>query len=188
MQVRLTVSPVLMALLVAGAIVVSCSGSFHEDPLLKFVDKEDVHLTLASLGWDSVQPDINRLKKVRTLVVARHPMKTWVIYPPPEKMSFWVESPPFAILPNELTELTTLEQLTLHKLNVKTLPDDFADYITWSTSNFQGTNLRSQGRFRNCRRSKDCDTSVWWVTRWIRPICELFNWHYPSHILIINCP
>jgi Leucine-rich repeat (LRR) protein len=116
-----------LVFLVGASFATGCSRSTKENIFGPFADKEEVYINLEQFGLDSLPREINQLQKVKTLVVSRRAMKSRVIYPPPEKMTFWVDKPPFRSLPNELAGLTGLEQLTLHKLSIKTLPENFGN-------------------------------------------------------------
>lgn len=116
-----------MLVLIGGCCGMGCSSSPKDELFGKFADKEEVYINLEQFGLDSLPREISQLRNVKILVVSRRAMKSRVIYPPPAKMEFWVDQPPFRSLPDEVATLTKLEQLTLHKLNIKSLPDNFGN-------------------------------------------------------------
>ena len=60
------------------------------------------------------------------LVVSPDPLETgWTIYPPLSAFEEYIDRPPFRYLPNEITGLTKLRDLTLRQLAIKTLPIEF---------------------------------------------------------------
>jgi Leucine-rich repeat (LRR) protein len=74
---------------------------------------------------DSVPSDIGKLRKVKSLYITKDSTNGWTIYPPLSALKQMADIPPFRQLPNEITELTSLQNLDLTGLDLKTLPDNF---------------------------------------------------------------
>jgi len=89
-------------------------------------DKDSVVICLREYGLKELPKDIGQLTKAISLVVSPDPLKAgWTVYPPHSAFDELIDNPPFRFLPNEITSLTNLRELTLTQLAIKTLPAEF---------------------------------------------------------------
>jgi Leucine-rich repeat (LRR) protein len=97
-----------------------------EEKLLfdSFQKKNDVEIYLSKYKLDSIPKEIGLLKDAKRLYINSDSVKGWTIYPPLSSLGKDNSKPPFRHLPNEITELTNLQSLTLVNLNLVTLPDN----------------------------------------------------------------
>lgn len=80
-------------------------------------DKDSIVICLRQYGLKEVRKDILQLTKAIVLVISPDTLKTgWTIYPPLSAFEEYMDSPPFRYLPNEITSLTKLRDLTLKQL------------------------------------------------------------------------
>jgi len=112
----------LILILTLAVVIASCEDRKH---FSMFADSEDVTLVLSGFGLDSIPPEIGELKKVQNLSVSLDTAGDWSVYPPLSMLERAVDEPPFAVLPDEITELKNLKRLILMGLNIKTLPKNF---------------------------------------------------------------
>jgi hypothetical protein len=84
--------------------------------------RANVEIYLSNYKLDSVPKEIGLLKGVKRLYISKDSLG-WTIYPPLSALGESKMTPPFRRLPNEITELTTLQTLTLVNLDLVTLPD-----------------------------------------------------------------
>lgn len=105
---------------------ISCSTADRKKALFDdLTDKEKVVIYLSKYHLDSVPSEIGKLRKVKSLHIAKDSTGNWTIYPPFSALQEMTKVPPFRQLPNEITELTNLQNLNLTGLDLKTLPDNF---------------------------------------------------------------
>ena len=108
------------------AFAIACTTTEKRKGLFdNFVDEEKAVIYLSQYNLDSVPSEIGRLKNVKSLYITKDSMSGWSIYPPPSELQQLTEIPPFRQLPNELGELTNLQNLGLVGLDLKELPDNF---------------------------------------------------------------
>jgi Leucine-rich repeat (LRR) protein len=89
-------------------------------------DKDSVVICLREYGLKEVPKDIGQLTKAISLVISPDPLSTgWTVYPPLSAFDEYIDKPPLRYLPNEITSLTNLRELTLKQLAIKTLPTEF---------------------------------------------------------------
>ena len=84
--------------------------------------KAEVEISLNDYKLDSVPKEIGFLKGVKRLYISKDTLG-WTVYPPLSAHDQIRTTPPFRHLPNEITELTTLQTLSLVNLDLVTLPD-----------------------------------------------------------------
>jgi Leucine-rich repeat (LRR) protein len=90
-------------------------------------DKESVVIVLSKYQLDSIPPEIGTLKNAKALTISMDSLHGWTVYPPISALDQKNVQPPFKKLPHEITSLTNLKELTIHGLNIRTLPDDFGN-------------------------------------------------------------
>lgn len=90
-------------------------------------DQENIVIVLSKYQFDSVPPDIGRLKKAKVLTISIDSLHGWTVYPPLSSINQKNNQPPFKSLPDEISSLTSLKSLTIHGLDIRTLPDDFGN-------------------------------------------------------------
>lgn len=113
--------PLIIFLLITGRAISQNNNVFSN-----LSDKDSVVICLREYGLKEVPKDIGQLTKAISLVVSPDPLKTgWTIYPPHGAFDELIDKPPFQFLPNEITSLTNLRELTLTQLAIKTLPTEF---------------------------------------------------------------
>jgi Leucine-rich repeat (LRR) protein len=89
-------------------------------------DIDSVVICLNQYGLKEVPRDIGQLTKAITLIISPDALKTgWTVYPPLNAFEEYIDKAPFRYLPNEITSLTKLRNLTLKQLAIKTLPTEF---------------------------------------------------------------
>lgn len=86
--------------------------------------KEHVFIALDKYGLDDIPKEIGKLKNVKELEVFIDSADGWTIYPPLSAIDQWIYEPPFRKVPLELLDLNKLEKLTLHGLDIQTLPEE----------------------------------------------------------------
>lgn len=96
-------------------------------------NETDVEIYLIKYRLDSVPSDIRLLKEVKRLYINSDTTKVWTIYPPLSARGTDNSKPPFRHLPEEITELTKLQSLTLVNLNLVTLPDSISKFKNLDT-------------------------------------------------------
>jgi Leucine-rich repeat (LRR) protein len=107
-------------------LIVSCSTRDNEQYLFdRLTKKETVVIYLGQYNMDSVPKEIGRLKNAKKLLITMDSTNGWAIYPPLSALQQRTETPPFRLLPDEITQLSNLKTLQLVGLNLKTLPDNF---------------------------------------------------------------
>ena len=89
-----------------------------------FQNESDVEIYLSKFRLDSVPKDIGLLKEVKRLYINSDTAKGWTVYPPLSSLGKDNLAPPFRHLPDEITELTQLQSLTLVNLDLVALPDN----------------------------------------------------------------
>lgn len=89
-----------------------------------FQNESDVEIYLSRFRLESVPRDIGLLKKAKRLYINSDTAKGWTIYPPLSSQGKDKSEPSFRHLPDEITELTQLQSLTLVNLDLVTLPDN----------------------------------------------------------------
>ncbi|WP_289063751.1 hypothetical protein [uncultured Zobellia sp.] len=100
-------------------------SSCQSNHIFKYLEnKEKVFIALDEYGLDSIPKEIGELKKAKELEIFNDSLEGWTIYPPLSAMNQRNYTPPFRTLPKELLYLDGLKKLTLHGLDIKTLPDD----------------------------------------------------------------
>jgi hypothetical protein len=115
-----------LQLIILTTFLISCSTIDNKKGLFDdLADKETVVIYLKNYNLNSVPSEIGKLKKVKSLFITKESTSDWTIYPPSSALKQMTEVPPFRQLPNEITELTTLQNLVLAGLDLKTLPDNF---------------------------------------------------------------
>lgn len=113
-------------IIILATLVTSCLTKGTESKLFEDLrDKENVVIILNNYKLDSIPSEIGLLKSARTLTISIDTLHGWTIYPPLSVMDQRIDSPPFKNLPVEITTLKNLKRLTIHELNVRTLPDGF---------------------------------------------------------------
>jgi len=85
---------------------------------------EEVEIRLSRYKLDSVPPEIGELKGVKKLFISKDSAQGWVSYPPLSALDEFRTRPPYRYLPDELTELTSLQSLTLIDLDLVALPEN----------------------------------------------------------------
>lgn len=89
-------------------------------------NEDSVVIALRQYGLKEIPKEIGLLTKATTLVISPVPLKTgWTVYPPLSAFEENIDKPPFRYLPNEITSLTKLKELTLSQLAIKALPSGF---------------------------------------------------------------
>jgi Leucine-rich repeat (LRR) protein len=88
-----------------------------------FKGKSDVIIYLEKYKLDSVPAEVGILKSAKRLYINRDTSNGWTVYPPLSSLANVISAPPFRKLPDEITELTNLQSLTLINLDLVTLPD-----------------------------------------------------------------
>lgn len=115
-----------LLLIILTTFLISCSSNEKKKGVFDdLADKETVVIYLSNYYLDSVPRDIVKLRKVKSLCIAKDSTNGWTIYPPLSALMQRADIPPFRKLPNEITELTNLRNLDLIGLDLKTLPDNF---------------------------------------------------------------
>jgi hypothetical protein len=115
-----------LQLIILTTFLIGCSTTDKNQGLFDdLADKETVVIYLSKYNLDSVPSEIGKLKKVKSLFITKDSTSGWTIYPPLSALQRMTEVPPFRQLPNEITELTTLQNLVLAGLDLNTLPDNF---------------------------------------------------------------
>lgn len=91
-----------------------------------FAHRDNVSIALRKYGLKEVPKDVGDLKNVIVLIIAPDSVQdSWTVYPPLSAFDEHIDKPPFRYLPDEITTLTKLRDLTLTKLAIKTLPANF---------------------------------------------------------------
>lgn len=101
----------------------------HDESHKLFTDlleKDNVVIVLNRYQLDSVPPEIGELKKAKVLVISNDSLHGWTIYPPLSVLD-QKNDQPLKRLPDEITSLTNLKGLTIHGLNIRTLPEDLGN-------------------------------------------------------------
>lgn len=87
-------------------------------------NKERVFIELDKYGLDTIPKEIGELKSAKEIEIYSDSIGGWTIYPPLSAMDQLIDEPPFRAIPSELLDLDGLEKLTLHGLDIQTLPGD----------------------------------------------------------------
>jgi Leucine-rich repeat (LRR) protein len=101
------------------------NGKKQKEIFYEYVNEEKVVIYLKHHQLDSIPADIKKLIKAKSLTIATDSLSGWVVYPPESVLQQKALQPPFKKLPEEITQLSNLEYLSLTDLNVKTLPNNF---------------------------------------------------------------
>lgn len=113
-------------LIALTVLVIGCTTTEKETELFdSFANKEIAVIYLSQFNLDSVPSEIGKLKKAKSLYITKDSTGGWAVYPPASELEQMTEVPPFRKLPNELGELTNLQNLGLVGLDLKELPDNF---------------------------------------------------------------
>ncbi|GMQ26565.1 hypothetical protein Aoki45_32480 [Algoriphagus sp. oki45] len=108
------------------AILFACSPKDEREGLFgHLTEKESVEIYLSSYNLDSIPSDIGQLKKAKSLYITKDSTGQWEVYPPESTIQEMTDDPPFRYIPEELTELTQLQNLGLVGLDLAKLPTDF---------------------------------------------------------------
>lgn len=110
-----------LTFLISGCVTRQNANNYFEE----YVDKEEITIVLNSYGLESIPAEIGNLQKVKTLTISFDTLKEWTVYPPLSAWGKRVDSPPFQILPDEITELRSLKRLTIRSLDISRLPENF---------------------------------------------------------------
>jgi hypothetical protein len=114
-----------LSIIAITTLLISCSTNrFDSNVFADLGDKENVTIYLNDFKLDSVPSEIARLSKAKRLYVSVD-KGGWTIYPPLSALPQPTETSLIPNLPNEITELTNLKSLSLVRLNLKSLPEDF---------------------------------------------------------------
>lgn len=106
--------------------LVSCSTTNQKKGLFdNLADKEVVVIYLSKYDLKHVPADIGKLTKAKSLYILRDSATGWTIYPPLSAKGQWKKTPPFRQLPDEITNLSELRNLSLAALDLTQLPDNF---------------------------------------------------------------
>lgn len=98
--------------------------------------KDTVFIYLNKYDLTAIPEDVSALKSAKTLFILPDSISSgWRVYPPQSAMAKKAEQPPFQKIPEALTELTQLEQLGLHQLDIHTLPDGFERLVNLRSLN-----------------------------------------------------
>ena len=85
----------------------------QQNNMFKDITQYDkVIIVLDEYKLDSIPKEIGVLKNAKELVISMNNNDSWTIYPPQSAMEYWVNSPPFTTIPDELLELGKLEKLS----------------------------------------------------------------------------
>jgi Leucine-rich repeat (LRR) protein len=104
--------------------LLSCKSRNPEPVLQSLRGNSDVKIYLSEYNLENVPKEIGTLKGVKRLYISKDTIQGWTIYPPLSALGQNKMTPPFKHLPKEITQLTTLQTLTLVNLDLVTLPDD----------------------------------------------------------------
>lgn len=110
-----------LLILLAGCTSLKTSSALFED----LVGCDNVVIYLNKYKLDSVPVEIGMLKNVRSLRIAKDSTSGWTVFPPASAFKEITKKPPFRQLPDAIASLTTLQNLDLSGLDLKSLPDDF---------------------------------------------------------------
>jgi hypothetical protein len=119
------INQVRIVLYIFAILLLSCQGEKDNSLFHSLRGKEEVEIRLSMYKLDSVPPEIGDLKGVKKLYISRDSAQGWTSYPPLSALGDLRAHPPYRYLPHELTELTSLQRLTLIDLDLVTLPEDF---------------------------------------------------------------
>ena len=109
-------------------LVFSCRDTGNDNNLFKgLIDKHEVAIFLNTYKLDNVPKEIGHLKNVKKLYIATDSVTGWTIYPPLSAIDERTSTPPFKYLPDEITQLVTLQRLSLIDLDLVALPDNFSN-------------------------------------------------------------
>lgn len=115
-----------LLIITLATFLVSCSQTDKRKGLFdNLANEEKVVIYLTKYHLDSIPSDIGKLKKVKSLYITKDSTNGWTIYPPLSALQQLNELPPFRQLPDEISNLSELENLNLTGLDLKTLPDNF---------------------------------------------------------------
>lgn len=108
---------------ISTVFLISCQAK--KDNLFEALQQEaDVEIYLSEYELQEIPSDIGILKKARRLYINSDTVGGWTIYPPLSVFEEERINPPFRHIPEEMTELTDLQSLSLVNLDLVTLPDN----------------------------------------------------------------
>lgn len=116
-----------MKLLLASFIIIilGCQPAKEKSVFDQLKGQTDIIISLKDYQLDSIPPTINTLKGVKRLAILKDSAVGWVAYPP---LSALGEQPEMDTshrrLPKEITELESLETLSLFNLDLVSLPEE----------------------------------------------------------------
>jgi hypothetical protein len=105
-------------------LIVSCGSKKPKMIFQSFIGASDIEINLSDYKLDSVPKEIGILKGVRRLCITKDGTRGWTSYPPLSALGQSITEPPFRYLPEDITNLETLQSLTLVNLDLVTLPDN----------------------------------------------------------------
>ena len=101
-------------------------GASDKDVLFDdLADKPAVQIYLNTFHLDSVPKEISKLTNVKKLYIATDSITAWTVYQPLSAIDQRISTSPFRHLPDEITELVSLETLSLVDLDLVALPNNF---------------------------------------------------------------
>lgn len=93
---------------------------------LSVSNQDSVTIYLKNYSLKDIPKEIATLQRAKVLVIAPDTIPTgWTIYPPHRAFDEQIDKPPFLKLPDEITTLTNLRDLTLTQLCIQKLPVEF---------------------------------------------------------------
>lgn len=115
-----------LLIILLTTIILSCSTTDKGNLFDNLTDKETVVIYLSKYKLDHVPSEIGRLTSTKRLYITMDTVG-WTIYPPLGSLPQPTDSGPGQSqkLPNEITKLTNLKTLSLVRLRLKQLPDNF---------------------------------------------------------------
>jgi len=115
-----------LLIILLTTILLSCSTTDKGNLFDNLTDNETVVIYLRKYKLDHVPNEIGRLTSTKHLYITMDTVG-WTIYPPLGSLPQPTDSGPGQSqkLPNEITKLTNLKTLSLVRLRLKQLPDNF---------------------------------------------------------------
>lgn len=148
----------MRSFLVLAILTIGCSPTEKKNTLFAHhANNETVVIYLSNYGLDSVPEEIGELKKVKNLYITQDSAAGWTIYPP---LSALQPTPPFRHLPDAITKLSALKNLSLVGLNLKTLPTDFGDLQQLDSLNLMLNKLTISNELEKLKKLKNLKYAV----------------------------
>jgi Leucine-rich repeat (LRR) protein len=113
-----------IAILILAFSPFSCIDKDSKSIFQSLKGLSNVEISLSDYKLDSVPPDIGTLEGVKRLYITKDGVGGWTSYPPLSALGQTPNTPPFRYLPEEVTNLTTLQSLTLINLDIVALPNN----------------------------------------------------------------